>query len=709
MTARAFLTFIIATVGLFSPILLSAKYPNGLASESVDPQRDSAAFAAMRLKMDEIRRQRPTVGLVLSGGGAKGAAEIGVIRYLEEQGIPVDLVVGTSMGSLIGGLYSVGYSANGIDSVISSLDWGIIMSDNPARHSELRPVFSSAQSDGYLQGDNVYGLLSALTAGYQDSLSFKELPIPYACVATDILTTKSINWCDGDLLDAMRSSMTLPVIFSPVRRGNRVMLDGGMRNVFPVDIARAMGADIIIGVDVSDKTKIEDLNDMAGLVVESLSSMGIDAYRENRKNTDVFIRPVMAPYGTMSWANADIDSLIQRGYDAALRSAPALDSVLALTGKCERQIAGKPARDLREKKVIIKSISTKGLDEKEKKYFSSLCHLKCGKEIPLAKIERTISDLYWTGAFKSITYRLLGNEEPYDLMFIFEKTAGSKYGVGLRIDTEEAVALLANASFFNQHLNGSHLAVNLKASMNPWAEVKYTYRTVIGPDLGVSSKIHYLSVQEIRTWHNDNKIFIQNPGRRIAYWRLGGRFQTYPNTFSVFGEIGCDTRDDKYFPTKGLKAKASFEFAFLEKSQTSRIPAFDICGAISFGEVFTIIPSLSSRITDNNSWVPIFMLNYIGGAMPGRYFEQQIPMISYDGIRIDDPIAALGALSLRFKIFKNFYLDGNIEGLALWGDSFWGTALRASYKTIAGPVTANLHWNSDTHTVGAYLGIGFDF
>jgi len=236
MTARPLLTFIVATVGLFSPILLSAGFPNGLASDSVDPQKDSAAFAAMRLKMDEIRKERPTVALVLSGGGAKGACHIGVMEYLEEKGVPVDMVVGTSMGGLVGGLYGVGYDASAIDSIISSLDWGKIMSDDRTARPRRRALFSSVQSDGYLYGDNVYGLLSSLTAGYQDSLDFKELPIPFFCVATDILTTKSVNWSSGSLLDAMRSTMSLPVIFKPFRKNGQVMLDGGMASESPYSL-----------------------------------------------------------------------------------------------------------------------------------------------------------------------------------------------------------------------------------------------------------------------------------------------------------------------------------------------------------------------------------------------------------------------------------------------------------------------------------------
>ena len=277
-----------------------------VSARSVDPAADSVAVQRMRERMDKIRKHRPAVALVLSGGGAKGIAHIGVIKYIESLGIPVDLVVGTSMGGLIGGLYSLGYTTEQMDSLVRRIDWGWAFSDrlprdyysySDARYREkymisipffyekdyykmmladeyrLDPVHRhdvlhigadneegfdmlkrnllGSLPSGYIYGQNVSNLISSLTIGYQDSMSFRELPIPYACVAADMVSGKAKIWHSGKINDAMRSTMSIPGIFAPVRVGGMVLVDGGIRDNYPTQLARDMGADIIIGVDLA--------------------------------------------------------------------------------------------------------------------------------------------------------------------------------------------------------------------------------------------------------------------------------------------------------------------------------------------------------------------------------------------------------------------------------------------------------------------------
>ena len=232
---------------------------------------------------------RPKVGLVLSGGGAKGSAHIGVLRVLEDLGIHVDYVTGTSMGSIMGGMYSLGYSAAEMDTIIRGMDWSIYMS-NTVRRSELSTQrklnnlrylldvpfstglgllgdldsqkenngagiadFTTSLPAGVINGQNVLNLFNGLSVGYQDSIDFNNLPIPFACVAVDLITNNEVVFHSGHLPTAIRSSMAIPGVFAPVKMGNMILIDGGFRNNFPTDVCREMGADIIIGVDVSDK------------------------------------------------------------------------------------------------------------------------------------------------------------------------------------------------------------------------------------------------------------------------------------------------------------------------------------------------------------------------------------------------------------------------------------------------------------------------
>ncbi|MBR4001881.1 MAG: patatin-like phospholipase family protein, partial [Bacteroidales bacterium] len=314
-------------------LLLAAPLRAGaqLATSSVNPQDDTLAVRQMRTFLNGIRRseKRPTVALVLSGGGAKGAAHVGVLKYLEENKIPIDVVIGTSMGGLMGGLYSMGYSATELDSLLTTLDWGKILSDDVPKdyisykNKRYREVYSlrlpfhylkrdlerrleddspdkvlerslglskdqmesvlgnsgmgigSSLPAGFVAGLNVTNQISSLSVGYQDDIPFSDFPRPFFCVASDLVSCKAYNWSRGSIVDAMRSTMSIPGLFDPVRYQGKVLIDGGTRNNFPTDIARAMGADIIIGVELSDPDKTyTEINNLGNLLMPLIDMLG---------------------------------------------------------------------------------------------------------------------------------------------------------------------------------------------------------------------------------------------------------------------------------------------------------------------------------------------------------------------------------------------------------------------------------------------------
>ena len=212
--------------------------------------------------MSQEEEPRKKVALVLSGGGAKGVAHIGVLKVLERAGIPIDLITGTSMGSLVGGLYCCGNSATRLDSIVRAQDWTEVFSDKEdLRYQSLKErefqntyVFSTSLrlkkrirpiGGGIIIGKNVGKLLNTLTTPYNDSIDFNTLPIPFACVATNVVDNSEVVFHNGILSEAMRASMSIPGAFSPVRKGDQVLVDGGLRNNYPADIAKEMGAHCI--------------------------------------------------------------------------------------------------------------------------------------------------------------------------------------------------------------------------------------------------------------------------------------------------------------------------------------------------------------------------------------------------------------------------------------------------------------------------------
>ena len=294
---------------------------------------------------DSTGVRRKKVAVVLSGGGAKGMAHIGVLKVLEKAGIPVDIVTGTSMGSIIGGLYAIGYNAHALDSMVRVQDWTYVISDREnLRHQSLTDrrkqntyFFTTGMTigkrdrnaGGFIKGKNLAELFQQLCTGYTDSLDFtRDLPIPFACVATNIIDNSEVDFHSGRLAQAMRASMTIPAAFSPVRIGDMVLVDGGLKNNYPADIARQMGADIIIGVTVQGAPKVaEDMGGTMSIISQIVDVNCKNKYEENLAITDMHFQVDTKGYGSASFTAAAIDTLIRRGEEEGMRH---WDAIMAL-------------------------------------------------------------------------------------------------------------------------------------------------------------------------------------------------------------------------------------------------------------------------------------------------------------------------------------------------------------------------------------------
>ena len=263
-----------------------------------------------------VRRKR--VAVVLSGGGAKGMAHIGVLKVLEKAGIPVDIVTGTSMGSIIGGLYAIGYNANALDSMVRVQDWSYVITDKEdLSHQSLSDqrkqntyFFTTGltigkkdlQAGGFIKGKNLAELFQQLCTGYTDSLDFThDLRIPFACVATNVIDNSEVDFHSGRLPQAMRASMAIPAAFSPVRIGDKVLVDGGLKNNYPADIAREMGAEVIIGVTVQGAPKVaEDMSGTMSIISQIVDVNCKNKYDENLAITDLHLQVDTKGYGSAS-------------------------------------------------------------------------------------------------------------------------------------------------------------------------------------------------------------------------------------------------------------------------------------------------------------------------------------------------------------------------------------------------------------------------
>lgn len=288
-------------------------------------------------------KARPKIALVLGGGGAKGAAEVGVLKEIERAGVHIDYIVGTSIGSIVGGLYSVGYRAADLDSLFTHQDWVKLFNDKKAKKDMEVPEIKGV---GLMRGVGVLQFLDSLVTAlntyrgrgvYPDSINFNDLPIPYRAVACDIVTGNSAVLSHGSLPLAMRASMAIPGVFKPVRLDSLVMLDGGLVNNLPVDVARKMGADIVIAIDLTQNKH----PDFTPKKVRKFMGKGLKwlrqrpdfvNYNRNRKDADIYINPVLKGYGVANFKADDIRKMIDLGEEAGKKKFNALRR-LATSGR----------------------------------------------------------------------------------------------------------------------------------------------------------------------------------------------------------------------------------------------------------------------------------------------------------------------------------------------------------------------------------------
>ena len=750
---------------LLASFTLSAQQANGLVNISYDPHGDSVFFKKIQHRMAEIRKIRPTVALVLAGGGAKGAAHIGVLKYLEEKGIPVDFVAGTSMGGLMGGLYAMGYSAAEIDTIVQSIDWNVMMSDNipmgyyayrSQRYKETYVIdipfsrfdFKQSLPSGYLYGLNVYNMMSSLSVGYQHNLDFMDLPTPYCCVATEIVTQTEKHWTTGPLIDAMRSTMSIPGFFRPVRVDSMILSDGGTKNNFPTDVAVAAGADIIIGVELTMPRDYSKVNNVADVLMQTAQySGGLEAHNRNVKNATIYITPDITGFGMLSFGTKEIATLIERGYNEAAKHEHELDSIVRLVGNGGRQMHHQKALNLEKEKVTISSVEYNGVNEKEKQYLDGKIRMKFDEPYGKEDFEVAQSIIFGTRAFSQVTYRLVGDGNgSYKLVFNCEKRPKHSIGIGLRADSEEWFAALINVGLNRNKIYGSEFDIIARLSTSPYLKLDYNYTPIRGPKVGVSFKMHYRTLMGVADFFIKGRLYIEQSLRNEAtvyisdtHWsrvNLSGGFRIEQMPFYryfstegyeqesrwdvfypyVFLHCTFSNQDDRYFPNKGVRTYLNYDY----NCHNTHYLGTGIIGTIPIGRIFAIIASYKGRyIMGDSTPYYEYMENYVGGSMEGRYYDHQIPFIGFNGEYMCYRLLSVVDLNLRFKVYKNCYLsalaaafhDGNAvdNKLEMSKHADFAAGIQFAYKSKFGPMMANIHWNSSNNNVGVYFGIGYDF
>ena len=715
--------------------------------------------------------ERKKVGLVLGGGGAKGVAHIGVIKVLEEAGIPIDYVVGTRMGAIVGGLYSIGYTPHEIDSIVRAQDWKMLLSDRipqnfqsfPEKLVSERYILSIPVGvdrkehiiDGMIKGQNIENLFTGLTVGFHDDVDFNSFQRPFACVAFNLINGEDYIFRRGNLTEAMRASMAIPAVFTPVRQDSLILVDGGLSNNFPVNVIRDMGADIIIGVDLgtSDLKDFSKLNTPTDIITQIAALYGHKQYTSNKEKTDLLFRPKMEPFNAASFNHEALDSLINRGEQEALGK---WDDIIALkerigTGKLQSHKQKNPLKNpLKDpnKPFFIKEIFLEGVEPKDEKWLIKVSRLKENSYMTINEINDAVSILSGTADYSTVKYELRG--ENHDLLLLkVKKKALNTANIGLRFDNEEIMAAILNLSF-NRKTKFANSTVNLtgRIGRSSYARLDYaiertplrnvnlaaqlSYKDLYVYDKGEksfnTSYLHYLT--EIgytdMNWLN----FKMQVGVRYDYFNYKSALHSKneqtinvkPEDFiSYFGLAHYETFDRKYFPRKGVSFKAEYVmytdnfWTYKGEFPFSAISG-DFAGIIRTSSRFSITPSLYGRVLMGTNVAYPFM-NVLGGEYPGTYVPHQLPFAGINRMEIFDKSLVIAKTTLRYRFSHDHFLSltgnygkhGNDPLNIIDHSDIWGVNIGYGYNSIAGPLNTTIGYSNHIKNPRAYIGIGYSF
>jgi NTE family protein len=706
---------------------------------------------------------RPKIGLVLSGGGAKGFAHIGAIKVLVEAGVPIDYIGGTSMGGIMGGLFALGYHPDSLEKIVKEQDWESVLSDKIPRRSlsitekeeNDQYFFSLPVRDkkiilprGLVAGQAIYNLISYYSGAGSDIHNFDNLPIPFLCVAVDIETGESVTLDHGYLPEVLRATMAIPTIFPPVLVDGRLLVDGGLVNNYPVEEVLQKGADIIIGVDVTSGAQSRDeLKSIVEVLNQSMLFLRLPLQRENIEKTDIYIQPYLEEYGVSSFTNAD--SIILRGERAARAALP---QILSLLDSLRQQYDMSPQYVLDAvplDSIRISQVVIKGTNHMSSASVTKILQVDQPEKYAYREIILNIEKLYGTQNFNMIRYRFEPTEhQQYQLLLELNEKEGGEFRLGLHYDTDFKGSFLMNMTFRNVLTSGGKLMFDLMLGDNNHFAANYLYHRGNKPGVGVRldaqnfTTYSYVDKRRSGTFNFSNVLFdIYSQATVTDYTLMGAGIQMEfsgikPNVFlidlessyeyntNLFAFLRIDDLNRGTYPTKGFRLAADVKLIPKTKDSLDKHVPPTTFLAVRYNQAYTLHPRLSvltsayagSQLSGGNSKLPQYNM-YLGG-LRERRFNGIFPFVGLEFMQVSAENILVARMDLQYEFYRNFFLipKYNIGFYATeMADIFAeqrainGYGLSLGVKTPIGPIEVTMMSSDYHHRLLGYFNLGYNF
>ncbi|WP_345275592.1 patatin-like phospholipase family protein [Litoribaculum gwangyangense] len=668
-------------------------------------------FISAKGQNDTLVKDEPKVGLVLSGGGAKGLAHIGVLKVIDSLGVKIDYVAGTSMGAIIGSLYASGYTGKQLDSIFHEIDFDTIINDDLPRSStafderanmekyaiklpfnDFKIKLPSALS----RGNNTYSLLLKLMLHVNEVNDFSKLPIPFFCIATNVETGKQVILDKGNLTQSVMASGALPSLFQPVVINDEVLIDGGVVNNYPVDELRSKGMDIIIGVDVQHGLSTrEELASALDVLIQINNFRTINDMKTKVNKTDVYIKPNIKDFNVVSFDEGT--DIIKEGKYAALSE---LNVLMGLTKRAKTETPKLKPKVIDS--LTINGISVNGNEKYTRAYVLGKLKLKNNEKISYADFKKGINNLVATNNFGSFEYQLKNSKDKtgYDLITnLKESQVNTFLKLGVHYDDLYKSAALVNLTKKRLLFNNDVTSLDIILGDN----VRYNFEYLIDKgfywSIGLNSRYNQfnknISAQlllddnqitstglnkiDSKLTDQTNQFYLQTLFRRdfalsmgIEHKRLEIKSETLSGNnsedefffektdyISLFGNLKLDTYDNKYFPKKGVYFNGNLHIYLYASSFNQTFENFSIAKA-DIGYAFSLSNKLAFNLATHGGFKigddSTNTLDFALGGYGNNLINNFIPFLGYDFISLTGNSFVKASFLVDYEIYKNHHI-----------------------------------------------------
>jgi NTE family protein len=725
------------------------------------------------------------VGLVLSGGGAKGMAHIGALKVIEEAGVRIDYIGGTSMGAIVGALYASGYSSGQLDSLFRNNDFAVLIQDELPRTA--KPFYEKEAAERYALtlpfskfkvsipaalsgGQNIYNELVEALYHVKDISDFNELPIPFFCIATDVETGQEVVLDKGFLPQAIMASGTFPSLFRPSEVDGRVLIDGGVLNNYPVDRVRAMGSDLIIGVDVQHGLRgREELNSATEVLLQINNYRTVGQMKEKSLKTDVYIKPEMQQYSVIGFEARD--SIIAEGTRAARAQWETLRQVAA-----RQRVSGKKQGiPTAVDSLLINRLIIKGNSSYSRGFIKGKLRFDLSEKIAFEDLKEGIVNLAATDNFSTIRYELVSNGIGQDLVLQLQEDPVQSYiRFGLHYDDLYKSAALVNLTqkkllsdddvasldlILGDHIRynvkyfvdkGSYWSFGINSRYNSFDEeidfrvIQSNFNVRSSPDvnvinLDVSDLTNQIYAQTVLreefafTLGVEHKLLkystrtlteLPGDGDGLEVQDSGGRnYFENSNYFSTYGRLTLDTYNDKYFPTRGLYFDGDFHLYLFSSDFNDNFSEFSI-GKARMGAAFPLSSSLSLNLETEGGFKlgvsDVTSLDFVLGGYGAEMINNFVPFLGYDFLSLpgNSYVKAYGRLDWEFArknhltfSFNYANVEDDLFRIGEWftAPDYSGYGIGYGWASFFGPVQVLYSWSPEGGNGFVFFSIGYWF